>query len=150
MEKLYFYTFDVKVLPRTGHEGPDGEQMYSSTLPSSSALDGGGWWTPRLGRFSPGKDTVPIVQEAGWAPGPVRKGAKYLAPTAIRFPDRPTRSESLYRLRYPGPYVWCYYAILHFLLLELILLQYVLLYIEKDFLSVLITESTSLATYDKS
>ena len=59
-----------KVLPRTGHEGPDGEQMYSYTIPSDSALDGGGWSTPRLGRFTPGKDPVPIVQEAGWAPGP--------------------------------------------------------------------------------
>ena len=28
--------------PRRGHEGPEGEQMYSSTLPSTSALDGGG------------------------------------------------------------------------------------------------------------
>ena len=32
----------VKVLPRTGHEGQEGEQMYSSTLPSTSALDGVG------------------------------------------------------------------------------------------------------------
>ena len=31
-----------KVLPRTGHEGPEGEQICSSTLPSTSALDGGG------------------------------------------------------------------------------------------------------------
>jgi hypothetical protein len=29
-----------KVHPRTGHEGPEGEQMYSFTLPSTSALDG--------------------------------------------------------------------------------------------------------------
>ena len=42
-----------KVLPRTGHEGPEGEQMYSSTLPSTSALDGDGWSTPRPGRFTP-------------------------------------------------------------------------------------------------
>ena len=28
----------------------------------------------------PGKDPVPIVQEAGWAPGPVWTGAKNLAP----------------------------------------------------------------------
>jgi len=28
-----------KVLPITGHEEPEGEQMYSSTLPSTSALD---------------------------------------------------------------------------------------------------------------
>jgi len=31
-----------KVNPRTGHEGPVWEQMYSSTLPSTSALDVGG------------------------------------------------------------------------------------------------------------
>ena len=47
--------------PRTGHEGPEGEQMYSSTLPSTSALYRGGWSTPRPGRFTPGKDPVPIV-----------------------------------------------------------------------------------------
>ena len=30
----------------------------------------------------PVKDPVPIVQEAGWAPGPVRTGAENLALTA--------------------------------------------------------------------
>ena len=50
-----------KVRPRTGHEDPEGEQTYSSTLPSTSALDGGGWSRPRPGRFNPGKDPVPIV-----------------------------------------------------------------------------------------
>ena len=30
-----------KVHPRTGHKGPEGEKMYSCTLPSTSALDGG-------------------------------------------------------------------------------------------------------------
>ena len=30
--------------------------------------------------FTPGKDTVPIIQEAGWGPGPVWKGAENLAP----------------------------------------------------------------------
>jgi len=29
--------------------------------------------------FTPGKDLVPIVQEAGWAPGPVWTGAENLA-----------------------------------------------------------------------
>jgi hypothetical protein len=57
-----------KLHPRTGHEGPEVEQMYSSTLPSTSVLDGGGRWSaPRSGRFTPGKDLVPVVQEAGWA-----------------------------------------------------------------------------------
>ena len=51
----------------------------------------------------PPKNPVPIIQEAGWAPGPVWRGAENLAPTGIRFPDRPARSESLYRLCYPGP-----------------------------------------------
>ena len=76
--------------------------MYSSTLSLTSALDGGGWSTPRPGRFTPGKDPVPIVQEAGWAPGSVWAGAENLASTGIRSPDRPARSESLYRLGYPG------------------------------------------------
>ena len=30
--------------------------------------------------FPPGKDSVPIVQEAGWASGPVWTGAENLAP----------------------------------------------------------------------
>jgi len=53
--------------------------------------------------FTPGKDPVPIVQEAGWAPGPFWIGAENLVHTGIRSPDLPTRSESLYRPRYPGP-----------------------------------------------
>jgi len=70
--------------------------MYSFTLPSTLALDGGGWSMPRLGHFTPGKDTVPIVQEAGWSPGPVWTGAENLAPpTGIRSQDRQVRSESL-------------------------------------------------------
>ena len=35
--------------------------MYSSTLSLTSALDVGGWSKPRPGRFTPGKDPVPIV-----------------------------------------------------------------------------------------
>ena len=57
-----------KIQPRPGYEGPEGEQRYSSTLSLTSALDGGGCSTTRPGRFNPGKDLVPFVQEAGWAP----------------------------------------------------------------------------------
>ena len=39
-----------------------------------------------------------------WAPGPVWTGAENLASTGSRSPVRPTRSQSLYRLRYPGTY----------------------------------------------
>ena len=58
---------------------------------------------PRPGRFTPGKDPVRIIQEAGWAPGPVWTCAENLTPTGIRSPNRPARSESLYRLSYRGP-----------------------------------------------
>jgi hypothetical protein len=51
---------------------------------------------------TPGKDPVPIVQEAGWAPGPFWAGAENLAPTGIRSPECPARSQSLYRLSYPA------------------------------------------------
>jgi hypothetical protein len=45
----------------TGHEGQEGEQMYSSSLPLTSVLDGGGWSTSRLGRFASGKEPVPVI-----------------------------------------------------------------------------------------
>jgi len=49
--------------------------------------------------FTPGKDSVPILQEAGWAPGPVWTGGKS-RPHQDSIPDRPSRSQSLYRLSY--------------------------------------------------
>ena len=51
----------------------------------------------------PVKKPVPIVWEAGWAPGPFWTGVENFAPTGIRSHDRPARSQSLYRLSYPGP-----------------------------------------------
>ena len=56
--------------------------------------------TPRP-RFTPGKDPVPILQEAGWAPGPVWMGGKS-RPHRDSMPDGPARSESLYRPSYPA------------------------------------------------
>jgi len=50
--------------------------------------------------FTPRKDPVPIVQEGGWAPGPVWTGAENIASTGIWSPDRLARSQSLYRLCY--------------------------------------------------
>jgi hypothetical protein len=67
------------------------------------ALYGGEGSASRPGRsLPPGKDTVPILQEAGWAPGPVWTGAENLVPTGSRSPDRPASSQSLYRLRNPA------------------------------------------------
>ena len=56
--------------------------------------------TPRP-HFTPGKEPIPILQEAGWAPGPVWTGGKS-RPHRDSIPDRPARSQSLYRLSYPA------------------------------------------------
>ena len=56
--------------------------------------------TPRQ-HFTSGKEPVPIVQEPGWAPGPVWTGEKS-RPHRDSIPDRPARSQSLYQLSYPA------------------------------------------------
>jgi len=56
--------------------------------------------TPRP-HFTPGEDPVPIVQEAGWASEPVWTDGKS-RPHRDSIPDRPARSQSLYRLSYPA------------------------------------------------
>jgi len=49
--------------------------------------------------FTPGKNPVPILQEAGWAPGSVWTGGKSRS-HRHSIPDLPARSQSLYRLSY--------------------------------------------------
>ena len=56
--------------------------------------------TPRP-HFTPGKDPVPILQEAGWAPGPVWTDGKS-HPHWDSIPGHPAHSQSLYRLSYPA------------------------------------------------
>jgi len=67
-QNIYINTFTVsanecklkvkgKAHTRTSHEGPEGEYRYSSTFSLTSALGGGGWLTPRSGRFTPGTET---------------------------------------------------------------------------------------------
>jgi hypothetical protein len=69
----------AKVRNITGHEGPEGEYGYNSTLSLTSSVDEGEWLTPRPGRFTPGNDPVPIAHEAGWTSGPVWWGAENVA-----------------------------------------------------------------------
>ena len=45
----------VKVHPRTGHRGPEGEWRYSCTFSLTMALDGGGWSVPHPAGIPPGK-----------------------------------------------------------------------------------------------
>ena len=60
--------------PRTVHKA----QRWSKGIVIPGARRGG-WSTSRPGRFTPGKDPVPIVQEAGWVTRPVWTGAENLA-----------------------------------------------------------------------
>ena len=66
--------------------------MYSTTLSLTSALDGGGWSTPRPGLFA-----LPIVKEAGWALDSVRTCAE---DTASNWESMP-RWYSSYRMHVP-------------------------------------------------
>ena len=68
----------------------------------TAALEGGEWSAARPRQhFTSGKDPVPILQEAGWAPRPVWTGEENLAPTWIRSRTVQPVAQSLYRLSYP-------------------------------------------------
>jgi len=87
----------------TSNEGTEGEQRYISTLSLTSPLDGVcvcvcGQLHAALAPRE--RDPVPILQEVGWAPGPVWTGA----PTGILSPDCPARSELPHHLNYPSGY----------------------------------------------
>ena len=87
------------VLPRTGHEGPEVEQMCSCTHPSTSALDGVGGKRHAQAALPPGKTRCQLYKTFGGPQGRSVRVRKISPPTGIRSPDRPARSESLYRLR---------------------------------------------------
>ena len=90
-----------KVHPRTSHKGPEEEKRCSSTFSLTSALDGVRDATPRplYSRERPGTHCI-----GGWVgPRAGLEGCGKSRPSGIRSPDRPARSESLYRLSYFGP-----------------------------------------------
>jgi hypothetical protein len=53
--------------------------------------------------FTPGKESLSVVQEGVWTAGPFLTGDENLALIGIRSLDHTARTESLYRLYYPGP-----------------------------------------------
>ena len=61
--------------------------------------------TPRP-YFTPGKDPLPIVQEAGWTPEPVWKVGKS-RPHRDSIADRSARSQSIYRVSCPAHIFIC-------------------------------------------
>ena len=67
---------ESEVHPGKAHEGPEREYRYWSTLSLTSALDVGGWLTPRPGRFTPMEETqCPLYKRLGGPAGPVWTGA---------------------------------------------------------------------------
>jgi len=69
----------------------------------TAALEGGEWSAARPGRtLPPGKDPVPILQEAGWTPAPVWTGGKS-RPHRDSIPDRPARISFAIPTELPGP-----------------------------------------------
>jgi len=71
----------------------------------TAALEGGEWSAARPGRsLPPRKDPVPIVQEAGWAPGSVWTGGKF-RPHREWIPASPGRSSVAIPTELPDPTV---------------------------------------------
>jgi hypothetical protein len=64
----------------------------------TSALEGGEWSASRPGRtLPPGKTRYSLYKGLGGPQGRSGQVQKISSPTGIRSPDRPARSESLYR-----------------------------------------------------
>jgi hypothetical protein len=82
---------------RTSHSGSRGIALLFHDHGTKRGVRGQRHTLPL---FTPGRDPLPIVQEAVWAPGRGWTGAENLAPIRIRSPDRPARNQSLYRLSY--------------------------------------------------
>ena len=86
-----------KVHPRTGHESPEGEYIYNSTLSLTSCYMG--WVVEATPQPLYARERPCIHCIGGWVgPRAGLDGCGNLASTGTRSPDR---SESLYRLSCP-------------------------------------------------
>jgi len=94
----------IKVVPLQGRCGPEvGTGIALLFLDHDTRR---GWVVSSTLRqhFTHGKEPVPILQEAGWAPGSVWTGRK--CPHRDSIPDRPARSHPLYRVSYPANLIY--------------------------------------------
>ena len=83
--------------PRTGHEGPEGEQRYRSTLSLTSVLDGVGGQRLAPAALPPGKTRYPLYRRLGRPQGwsgrvrnispPPEFNPRTVQPVAIRYTD---------------------------------------------------------------
>lgn len=77
---------EFKFYPKSSLKAQGGREIYIHPF-FYFVCKCSGWLTPHPGRLTPGKDPVPIVQNAELTPGPVWTGAKNLAPPGIQSPD---------------------------------------------------------------
>jgi hypothetical protein len=76
----------------------------------TTTLEGGEGSVSRPGRsLPPGKTRYPLYRRLGGPQGRSGQVRKISPPTGIRSPDRPARSQSLYRLSYPALLLLNYY-----------------------------------------
>ena len=85
--------------------GPVVAQRVGKGIPllsMTAALEGGEWLASRPGRtLPPGKTRYPLYRRIGGPQGRSGQVRKISSPTGIRSPDRPARSQSLYRVTRP-------------------------------------------------
>jgi len=73
----------------------------------TTALEGGEQSASRPGRsLPPGKTRYPLYRGLCGPQGRSGQVRKISPPTGVQSPDRPARSQSLYRLRYPTHETW--------------------------------------------
>jgi len=92
-----------------------------------------------------GKTRYPSYTRLGGPQGRFVQVRKISPPTGIQSPDCPARSDSLYRLRYPGPHFTSTYLLVTFLFLRFCTLNPLLLFIILHFYS--ISPTTPLSTH---
>ena len=109
---IYIYIYIYKVKMKCSNYRPGVAQRVGRGLALLFHDRGArrGWAvssTPRP-NFTFGKDPVSIVQEAGWAPGPVWKGAENLVPIGIR-----SRAVQLVVSRYTDWATWPFFPMIY-------------------------------------
>jgi len=92
--------------PTTGHE----DQEFEQGVNLYSFFNLGDRWVwdvnaTHRSLYPPGKTRYPLYRRLGGQQGRSGRVRKNLAGTGIRTPDRPPRSQSLYRLSYPCRYM---------------------------------------------
>ena len=137
---IYIYIYKGEIHPRTGHEDPVGEKMYSSTLSLTSGIDRGGWTTPHPGRVTPGKETrYPLYRRLGGPQGrsgQVRKispqpgfDPRTLQPVASRYTDWVIPATHAYVCMYVYIYTHIYTYIYVYICIYMCIYVYIYVYI---------------------